>query len=105
MMGAMVAQLFKSLTVMRKWIETSFVIMAIISFGLYLALNLLVSFEIQWALRPYGFLSLTWDRWEYEEYFRWKEEKKIESISGDQMKIFKEKLRQTGRSEWAENLP
>jgi len=105
MMGAMVAQLFKSLTIMRKWIETSFVIMAIISFGLYLALNLLVFFEIQWALKPHGFLSLTWDRWEYEEYFRWKEEKKIESISGEQMKIFKEKLRRTGRSEWADNLP
>ena len=105
MIGVLVAQLFKSLPVMRKCIETTFVILAILFFGLYLALNLLVFFEIQSALRPHGFLSLTWDRWEYEEYFEFQEKNQPGTITGEQLEFFKEKLRRSGRGKWTERLP
>lgn len=70
---------------------------ALIFFAAYLAVNLSVFFEIQWALRPYGFLDLTWDRWSYESYPHLMKE--------EQLRIFSEKLRRTGRSDWAEQLP
>lgn len=105
MIGVLVSQLFKSLTVMRKGIETTFVILVILFFGLYLTLNLLVFFEIQSALRPNGFLSLTWDRWEYEEYLQVKEKKHSGTITGEQLEIFKKKLRRSGRKKWAKQLP
>jgi len=105
MIGVMVAQLFKSLTGRRKWIETTFVSLAILLFCLNLALNLVVFFEIQWALRPNGFLSLTWDRWEYEEYLQVKEKKQWGTITGEQLMIFKKKLRRSGREKWAKQLP
>ena len=90
---------------MRKGIETTFVILVILFFGLYLTLNLLVFFEIQSALRPNGFLSLTWDRWEYEEYLQVKEKKHSGTITGEQLEIFKKKLRRSGREKWAKQLP
>ena len=70
---------------------------ALICFIAYLAVNLSVFYEIQRSLRPHGFLALTWDKWAYEDYIPWMKE--------EQLRILSEKLKRTGRSDWAEQLP
>lgn len=69
----------------------------LIFFAAYLTVNLSVFYEIQSALRPEGFLALTWDRWAYEEYIPW--------MKNEQMLILEEKLRRSGRGNWADKLP
>jgi len=74
-------------------------------FAVYIAVNLSAFLEIQRALRPDGFLSLTWDLWVREEYQHWVEHDDLYLLKEEQLLLFKEKLRRTGRGDWADTIP
>lgn len=104
MTGIIVSLIFKSFTLPYKLVNMAISLLALLSFLLYFSINIMVFYEIQWAQRPNGFIALTWDKWDYEEYFEHLENLNIRIISGEQMTLFQEKLRQTGRKEWADKL-
>lgn len=104
MTGISVSMIFRTITLFRKLLDTTIAVLALFFFVFYLSLNLIVFFEIQWAQRPNGFIALTWDRWDYEEYFACLKDFNVRIISGEQMELFQEKLRRTGREEWADKL-
>jgi len=104
MAGILVSVIFKTMTLRRKLLDTAIAIPALFFFLLYLSLNLTVYFEIQWALRPDSFIVLTWDRWDYEEYFERLDDIGVKIFTGEQMRLFQEKLRRTGREDWAAEL-
>ena len=104
MAGILVSVILKILKNRRNLLETAVGVLAGCFFLLYLSLNIAVFYEIQWAQRPDGFIALTWDRWDYEEYFERLDDMGVRIITGDQMKYFQEKLRRTGRTEWANEL-
>ncbi len=104
MAGILVSVILKTLTNRKNPLERAAGALAGCSFLLYLSLNIAVYYEIQWAQRPDGFIALTWDRWDYEEYFERLDDRGVRIITGDQMRYFQEKLRWTGRAEWADEL-
>jgi hypothetical protein len=104
MIGMMVSGIFKSLTAGRILPKAILSLIALLCFISYLSINLVVFFKIERALRPYGHLSLTWDSWAYDEHIYWMEKTGYLTISGYQMELLKEKLRQTGRREWVDKL-
>ncbi len=67
-----------------------------ICFLIYLMVNIAGYYDLQWALRPHGFISCTWDRWVYEEY--------LPLMGKEQIELFQDKLRKTGRGDWAEQI-
>jgi len=69
---------------------------ALFFFAVYLVINLSVFFEVQNALRPDGFIARTWDQWVREEYLPWMKE--------EQIGIYKNKLRRTGRDDLLKEL-
>ena len=72
-------------------------VLGIVFFSIYLAVNLTTYLEIQAALRPDGYLALTWDNWIREEHLPWLHE--------EQIQILEEKLRRTGKLAGTESLP
>ena len=98
MTGVLASAIFQSFSkpVDKKKLLTA--LTALMFFGVYLAVNIHTYLEIQWALRPEGYLATTWDRWVLEDaYLPW--------IQEEQLQILEAKLRKTGKLEWAEFLP
>lgn len=89
MVGVLAATAFSGLTAargMRRLLPGA----ALVFFLLYLSTNLHTYLEIQWGLRPDGYLARTWDGWLVDEgYLPWMRE--------EQLLILEEKLQRTGK--------
>lgn len=97
MAGTLASGSFRALTAGgRDILKTVIGILSLLFFFVYLAVNLASLCEIREALRPDGEISRLWDSWVYEE--------SLPLMQPEQLKLFRDKLIRSGRTEWAEEI-
>jgi hypothetical protein len=94
--GILIAEIFRIISGNSRSYLKRLAIIGLLFFVIFLGVNIQTFLEIQWVLQPEGELSLIWDKKAYEYYIPW--------MKKEQIRILEEKLRRTGRSEWADEL-